>query len=285
MVAQAAVVGLAVAASDTNWAPLVALGGQIGASALLARYSRENEHEADALGQQYLVEGGWPASGMTRLHTLLVDQSQRQPSMLETMFSSHPMSTERRDRAQRLAASTYAASAGASPRRERFMDRTAGVRRLKPTIDACKQGETALARKQLPQAEGRFREALRLTPRDYAANVRMAQTLQAQNKLTDARRYAETARQVYPQEAQAMKLAATLKLGLRDAAGAFNELQAFDRALPGDPGVLFLKGVSLEGMGRQQDAAQHYAAYLRVTQQGGAAQYSATRLRSWGYLR
>jgi hypothetical protein len=38
-------------------------------------------------------------------------------------------------------------------------------------------------------------------------------------------------------------------------------------------------------MGQQRPAAEHFAAYLRVTQQGGAAQYSAARLRSWGYLK
>jgi hypothetical protein len=82
-----------------------------------------------------------------------------------------------------------------------------------------------------------------------------------------------------------MKLGATLKLGLRDPAAAYADLQAFDRALPGDPGVVFLKGVSLEGMGQQRQAAEQYAAYLRITQQGAAAQHAAARLQAMGYTR
>ncbi len=285
LVAQVAVVGLAVAAGDSGWAPLVGIGGQIGASALLASYSRDNERESDALGQQYMVAAGYPAQGMVGLHQMLVSGSERQPSVLETMFSSHPMSTERVETARRLAQDTYGASAGANPQRERYMDSTASLRRIKPTIDACKRGETALAGKKLPDAEREFADALRRTPADYPANLRMAQTMQAQGKLEEARRYAEAARRAYPEEAQAMKLAATLKLGLRDPGGAYAELQAFDKALPGDPGVLFLKGVSLEGMGRQREAAEHYAGFLRVTQQGNAAQYSASRLKAWGYVR
>lgn len=285
LVAQAAVVGLAAAADDSRWAPLVVLGGQIGASALLARYSRDNEHEADALGQRYMVAAGWPAGGMTRLHQLLVDQQQRQPGVLETMFSSHPMSSERRERARRLAETTYAASAGAPAQRERFMDRTAPLRRQRPLIQACQQGEAAMAHRRLPDAQQRFGEALRLAPRDYAANVRMAQCLHAQGQLREARRYALAAREVYPQEAQAMKLAATLQLGLREPAAAYTELQAFDRALPGDPGVMFLKGVALEGMGRRPEAAQHYAGFLRAGAQGQAAEYAGGRLKAWGYLR
>ncbi len=285
MVAQVAVVGLSVAAGDSGWAPLVGIGGQIGASAMLANYSRDHEREADALGQDYLVKAGYPAQGMTGLHQLLIDGHERQPSVLETMFSSHPMSTERRDTARQRAETVYAASARAAPQRERFMDSTASLRRLKPTIDACKNGETAMAKKELAQAQTQFGQALQHAPRDYAANLRMAQTLQAQGKAADASRFVQTARDVYPQEAQAMKLGATLKLGLRDPAGAYADLQAYDRVLPGDAGVLFLKGVALEGQGRREAAAQHYAGYLRVTQQGQAAQFSASRLKSWGYLK
>jgi len=285
LLTQVAVVGLAVAAGDSQWAPLAGIGGQIGASALLAGYSRSHEREADALGQAYLVQAGYPATGMTGLHELLIDGHEKQPSLLETMFSSHPMSTERRDTARQAAQTTYASSLKAPRQRERFMDNSAALRRLNPTIDACKNGETAMSQKKLPEAQALFARAIRLTPHDYPANLRMAQTLQAQGKTGEARRYADAAHQIYPQEAQALKLNASLKLGLRDAAGALADLQAYDQMLPGDPGVLFLKGVSLEGMGQQQAAAQHYAAFLRQSNQGGAAQYSASRLQAWGYLR
>jgi len=285
LLAQVALVGLTVAAGNSDWAPLAGIGGQIGASALLANYSRENEREADALGQDYLVKTGYPASGMTGLHELLISGHEKQPSLLETMFSSHPMSTERRDTARRMAETTYAGSLKAPPQRERFMDRSASLRRIKPTIDACKNGETAMAKKDLAAAQGQFARALQMTPRDYPANLRMAQTLQALGKTTEAQRYAEAARQIYPQEGQALKLAASLKLGQRDPAGALADLQAYDRLLPGDSGVLFLKGVSLEGMGQRQAAAQHYAAYLRQSNQGGAAQYSASRLQAWGLMK
>ena len=167
MLAQVAVVTVAVvaAAGDSRWAPAVAIGGMVGASALLASYSRDNEREADALGQEYLVRAGYPASGMTRLHQLLVSEQKSRPGLLETMFSSHPMSDERLQTARRLADSTYAASASAPAGRERFMDRTASLRRIKPTIDACQNGELAMSRKALPDAQGQFEAALRSTPR------------------------------------------------------------------------------------------------------------------------
>jgi beta-barrel assembly-enhancing protease len=285
LVAQAAVVGLNVAVQDAQWGQLVGLGSQIGASALLSSYSRDHEREADALGQEYLVRAGYPAQGMTALHQLLVDEEKAAPSLVSTLFSSHPMNTERRNTAAQLAATRYASSAKAPLQRERFMDSTASLRRIKPAITACKQGETAMAAKALAQAQRHFESALKLSPRDYAAHFRMAQCLQAQGKSTQARQFAQTAQAIYPQEAQAHKLSGVLALSLRDPAAAFEGLDRYDRQLPGDPGITFLKGVSLEGMGNRQQAAQHYAHYLRLTRQGQAAQFAASRLQAWGLVR
>lgn len=285
MLAQAAIVGLNVAAQDSNWGGLVGIGSQIGASALLASYSREHEREADALGQEYLVKAGYPATGMVRLHQLLVSEEKSAPSLLQTMFSTHPMSRERMQAAQAAADSRYRISNSLDARRERFMDSTASLRRIRPTIDACKNGETAMAAKQYAKAQAEFQTALARTPRDYASNLRMAQCLQAQGQTAKAVNYADNAREIYPQEAQAYKLAGVLALQQRDAGRAFQHLDRFDRLLPGDAGITFLKGVSLEGMGNRQAAAQHYVAYLRQSQQGNAAQYSYNRLKAWGVVK
>lgn len=285
LVAQAALAGLNVAAQNSDWGGLMSMGGQIGASALLAGYSREHEREADALGQEYLVKAGYPATGMVRLHQLLVAEEKAAPSLLQTMFSTHPMSRERMQAAQAAADARYRISNSLDARRERFMDSTASLRRIRPTIDACKKGETAMAAKQYAKAQGEFQAALAKTPRDYASNLRMAQCLQAQGQTAKAANYADNAREIYPQEAQAYKLAGVLALQQRDAGRAYQNLDRFDRLLPGDAGITFLKGISLEGMGNRQAAAQHYAAYLRQSQQGNAAQYSYNRLKAWGVVK
>ena len=74
MVAQVAVTGVNIIGSAAGFGGPTDLGTQLGASALLSSYSRDNEREVDALGQEYMVRAGYPASGM-----------------LQTMFSTHPM--------------------------------------------------------------------------------------------------------------------------------------------------------------------------------------------------
>ncbi|GAB1394607.1 M48 family metallopeptidase [Rhodocyclaceae bacterium] len=285
LLAQVAVAGLSIATADSGWGTLTAIAGQVGASALLSSYSRDNEREADALGQEYMVRAGYPAKGMTQLHGLLVRESKEQPSLLETMFSSHPMNSERYQTAQQLAEAKYAASLNANPQRERFMDNTAALRKLKPTIDACKRGETAMAKKKLGEAENQFDKAVDLTPQDYPSNLLLAKCLTAQGKSGEALRYAEAARTLYPQEAQAHKLTGSLKLAQRDPAAAFAAFDRFDRLLPGDPGIAFLKGVSLEAGGNRKGAAEQYARFLKSGAQGKPAAHAQQQLKAWGYSR
>jgi predicted Zn-dependent protease len=285
MLAQAAVVGIGAVSADSPWGQLATIGSQIGASALLASYSRDNEREADALGQSYMVKAGYPASGMTDLHALLVREEKETPSLLQTMFSSHPMSGERLATARRLADTQYADSLKANPQRERYMDSTARLRHLKPAIDACKNGEVAMAGKKLPEAEAQFGAALKHTSQDYAANVLMARCLAAQGKRADAIRFADTARSIYPQEAQAHKLAGVMQLQGRNPAAAFQAFDQFDRLLPGDPGIAFLKGVSLDGMGDRNRAAGLYAGFLRSGAKGDAANFAYGRLQAFGVVK
>lgn len=184
---------------------------------------------------------------------------------------------------KQLAEGKYAASNTIG--RERFMDKTASLRRIKPTIDACQKGEVAMSGKDYDKAAERFQTALKTTPRDYAANVLMAKCLAEQDKNPQALEYARTATKIYPQEAQAHKLVGVLSLGQKDPAGPTKHPDRYDKLLPGDAGITFLKGVSLEGMGKRQEAATQYSAYLKRSQQGKAAEYSYSRLKSWGYVK
>ncbi|WP_221929193.1 M48 family metalloprotease [Tepidiphilus sp. J10] len=286
MLAQVALTALDAATSRSDWGQWLVQGGAVGASALLASYSREQEREADYLGQRYMVLAGYPASAMVRLHQILLEEEKTRPGLIETMFSTHPLTQERIQRAQWLAETEFADGERFPVQRERFMDRTAPLRALRPTIERCGRGEEAMGAKKLAEAEQHFREAVKLTPDDYAANVRLAQTLLARGRLDEARAYAEHARSVYPQEAQAHKVLAATALQQRRFDEALVALETYDRLLPGDTGITFLRGVSLEGLGRRQEAARLYADVLQRTGgRGQAAAYARQRLRQWGYVR
>lgn len=281
----AASVAVASAENGQQYLPLLQPLGQIGASALLAKYSRDNEREADSLGMDYMVKGGYNPDGMVGLMGLLRSEAQQKPSLLETMFSSHPMSEERYQTARRAAEQKYAGQRGRPLKRDRYMDHTAGLRRIQPTVEACQKGEAFMARKQLPQAEEQFDLGLRHTRDDYAANVLMAKALMAQKKTREADGYLAAAKSIYPSEAQAVHLAGLNKLALRQPEAAMAEFRAYDGLLPGNPTTLFLMGAASENMGNRRDAANYYYRYLQTGAQGGEAQFAVNRLRNWKVIR
>lgn len=267
------------------WGQITSALGQFGAGALLARYSRSNEHEADGLGLKYMVKGGYNPQGFIGLMDLLNSLNKHKPSAIEMMFATHPMSSERYSRAVASAKGQYAGHGDLPLGKERYMDATASLRRIEGAIEAMQNGERAMGQKKYGEAEDQFSTALRQAPSDYAANVLMAKCLLTQEKYDGALGYAEKAKGIYRQEAQAHLLAGFVKVQKQNYESAYQDFVTCDRVLPGNPSIAFFKGRSLEGMGRRQTAAQEYQTYLQKVNQGDMAKYAYQRLVEWGYIK
>jgi beta-barrel assembly-enhancing protease len=201
------------------------------------------------------------------------------------MFATHPMSDERLAFAQREAATTYKASLAGSVSAGTVPRHTAGLRRIKPAITALQNGSTAMGKKQYPAAREQFAAALQMVPQDYAALVMMASCQFALGDMAAAEQYARQATTVYPAEPQAHILTAVVSINRKKYDQALHHLNEYDRSLPGNPLVLFYKGYSFEGMGRQQEAAGQYNSFLKKVRSGKQAEHAYSRLKSWGYLR
>jgi len=282
-----AVAGVAVAAGTES----AALGGltmglgSIGAGALLAKYSRDDERQADALGMEYMVRSNYNTEGMVGLMDVLRSLSKHKPNALELMFATHPMSDERYKTAVETAGTKYESAKDFPLHRERYMDHTAKLRAKKGAIEEMQNGEKAMAKKDFPTAEGHFRKALKEAPEDYAGLCMMSKCLMAQKKHKQARRYAERAKHVYPEEAQAHHLSGITKLARRDFGRAYEDFSSYEKLLPGNPNTIFLEAYSLERMGRRRDAANEYYRYLNTVNQGDQARYAYGRLVEWGYVK
>jgi predicted Zn-dependent protease len=276
--------GLSIA-DKGQYAGLVTGLGGIGAGALLAHYSRDHERQADALGMEYMTKAGYSPEGMVGLMDILRQKSKRQPSALETMFSTHPMSSERYATARERARSRYGAALGNPVFKERYLDRTAGLRKIAPAIGKMQDGEKLMAQQKFQAAEARFREALAIAPNDYAGLVLQSKALLAQKKHAAAEKVLARAKEVYPQEAQAYHFAGVNSILRNDFDAAAQSFARYERLLPGNPITDFLQGLAFEGMGRKRNAAEKYIAFLNQVNQGEQAKYAYTRLKQWGFVR
>ena len=117
--------------------------GLVGRGAL-ARFSRADEQEADALGLRYLAAAGYDPDGQAEMFETLVDLRARRPLLFERWFQSHPLGEDRIEAAE--AAARDLPSRPPRPGSERaFLD---VQRRVRPAVaPAVRQARPAGARR------------------------------------------------------------------------------------------------------------------------------------------
>ncbi len=201
------------------------------------------------------------------------------------MFATHPMSSERYADAQRNLQYRYSQAGGLPLFRERYMDNTAGLRANKKTILAVQNAEKALAKKKVNEAEALLNTAISSSPADYTALCLMTKLQLINNNNSKALSFGQRAIKAYPQEAQGSFLTGLANIRMKRYQAALENFQQNQKALAGNPNTTFYIGLSLEGMRRTEQAAQHYITFLRSVRQGDNAQYAYKRLVEWGYVK
>ncbi len=259
--------------------------GMLGAGALLAHYSRDNERQADALGLEYMVKAGYNPNGFVELMNILRSTSKREPSAIELMFSTHPMSDERYNTAVQTVQTKYRHAQNLPFYRDRYMDHTVKLRSMKGAIEAMQKGERAVAGEKYDEAQTYFMKALKLAPDDYAGLVMMAKCQMVREKYSEADRFVKKAKNVYPQEAQAYYLAGFININQKQYDSAYEDFKTYEKILPGNPNITFFQGLSLEKMNRVSESADKYYRYINVVNQGDKAKYAYQRLVQWGYVK
>ena len=248
--------------------------GMVGQGALLARYSRANEREADALGNKYMVTAGYSTDGFVGLMALLNRMNKGHADAAEMLFATHPMSSERYETAIAMAGRDYAHTRTFPLYRERYMDTMAPLRAKEKLVTALQEGDGYMAGKQYDKARELYKQAVAMDDRDYAARVMLARCLLVQKNYKDAYTHAGAGHDIYPTEAQACHVAGFAAIQLKKFDTALNYFNTYDNLLPGNPGTLFFKGYALEGMEQIQSAATQYAAYLGKVQEGDYAAHA-----------
>ncbi len=268
------------AGKGSSWADVAGTAGQLGSAVVLAHYSREQERQADQGGMMYMVRAGYDPQGMVDLMNVLVRISGADPSVLEQMFSSHPMSAERLQTAQNRIKTEYAGQNAGVDNQAAFQTATDPVRKNKAAFKRFSTAESQLAQKQYASARTSAEQGLQLAPNDYVGLMLVAQANQKSGNDVAAKQAASLAARVNPSGARAQSILAQLSLQKKDYAGALQHLNAFERQVPDDARTSFYKGLAYEGQGQKQQAAMAYQTYVR---RGGTAssegQYAAQRLQ------
>ena len=71
------------------------IAAQLAGGGAIAKFSRDDEREADVLGVRYMAQAGYNPEGMATMFDKLMDDRRRRPSSVEQFFSTHPLTEER----------------------------------------------------------------------------------------------------------------------------------------------------------------------------------------------
>lgn len=67
-------------------------------SGIFLKFSRDDERDADEVGLRMMSRAGWDPRGMIEMFDILSREAQRNPSGVETFFSTHPSPQDRKSR-------------------------------------------------------------------------------------------------------------------------------------------------------------------------------------------
>ncbi|NOX33282.1 MAG: M48 family metalloprotease [Deltaproteobacteria bacterium] len=261
--------------------------GMLGQGLLLSKYSRDNERQADTLGNEYMVEAGYSSRGFTGLMEMLNSLHKEQPSSVKILFSSHPMSSERLNSALQREKGIYRYTKDYPINRERYMDNMASLFKKKEGIKLLQQGEKYLEKKDYEEAGNIFKKSLKKLKNDYTAHVLMSKCLMIREKPAKALIHANIAKKLYPSEVQAYHIAGIANIKLKQYTKAYKDFCKSDELLPGNPQMTFYKGYCLDKQGNPKPAARNYMTYLKMInyKSGKYSRYAYNRLKQWGYAK
>jgi len=283
------VAGLSIVAStqSSGLGDLTQQLGALGQGLFLSKYSRDNEREADSLGNEYMVKAGYPSKGFVGLMEMLDSLHKEKPSSAQILFSTHPMSTERLTSAVQREQGIYLNSNNSPLHRERYMDSISFLRAKKKGIELLQQGEKHMAKKEFDKAQATFKKSLRKLKNDYTAHVLMAKCLMLKKEPAQALSYADTAKKLYPAEVQSYYIAGLASKELKKYTIAYKNFDTCDKLLPGNPQMSFYKGYCLDKKGDIEPAANNYITYLKMinSQPNEYSNYAYNRLKKWGYAK
>lgn len=265
---------------NTDYGDLVALGGQLGGSAYIARYGRDNELESDEYGMQYMAAAGYDPQGAVRLQKKFVELSKgRQSGGLQALFASHPPSQARVDanieHARKL-------PKGGATNRAAYQR---AIAQLKRDADAYKSYDEAMAAagdKQYDRALTLVRRAQKQQPKEAAFYALEGDLLAQKKRFQGAHRAYDRAVQKNPS-----LFSHWLKRGM--ASAQLENYTAAERDLNRSLGYLetphahYYLGQVYEQQGNVRNAYSHYQTAARAGGEiGSRAQARMQALGSQG---
>jgi beta-barrel assembly-enhancing protease len=108
-------------------AQIAQMGAAVAAGATMAKFSRDDEREADQQGLIYMSRAGYNPRGMVEFMQILRERAGRDPRAVEVFFASHPAPQERIERLEQQARALGAQGSSSRAELDRVKTRLAAL--------------------------------------------------------------------------------------------------------------------------------------------------------------
>ncbi len=260
---------------------IYAYAGSLGASLLMARYSRNQERQSDDLGFDYMINAGYNPKGMVGVMEVLGAAGRKNPGLLERMFSSHPPSSER------LAATTHRlahldSNVVEQPlQSDEYKQKTRYVVASREAYDRLAEARH-LGKEEIHKAVPLLRQSVDEWPGDGLLRSFFAVALDANGKPGAALQSAVLAAEDAPAIFQVQAVAGELLFRGKKYPEALSYLDRASELVANQPEVELLRGQSLERMKRRDEAIASYRKVLQVAPQSEPAKHAYAGLQRLG---
>jgi predicted Zn-dependent protease len=277
--------GAVLQGTGTPGAGAIQLAGQIGATLLVQKYSRDQERQADELGMKYMTAAGYNPRAFVETMQILAAGAKSEPSKFETLLASHPITSERVATAEQRLASGYGSEAQRrAPQTEQFRRAVAPLKEEAPAFALADEAKELARNRRTREAAERLERAVSMVPRSPILNALWGDPLYDLGDYRRSEEVSDRANSLNPELFYGRLVNGAANWRLRNNAKSMEQLRAAERLVPGTVLVAYFAGRNFEDMGDRRAAAEQYAKVAQATQgQGEFGQYAVGRLREWGY--
>ena len=243
------------AATQSEYGGLLAVGAGVGAGAWQAGYGRAHELEADFYGMEYMAKAGYDPQAAVELQEIFVKLSgnKGQSGWLEGLFATHPPSQERVNKNKKTASMLT----GSIRNRAQYQRAIAQIVKDKDAYEKNAEAAKAAQQGDLDRGLSLAKSAVKLQSQEPLFHITLGQLLYQKKDYKAAESSFSKASALYPEY-----YAGNLGLGIsqyqqKRFAMAEKSLKKSLSTVPTVPASFFLGEISLK-QGNKNQAVEYY---------------------------
>lgn len=279
-----AALGTYLDAKQTKYKEYYQKAASVAANLVILNYSREQEREADKLAMEYIVKAGYNPQGIVSVLEILQSLHKKEPTRLEIMFQSHPLSSERISQSKEQMNTEFSSVRNNLFQRDEFQNKTAYIQSVSNGYKHYDNGEELVNKEKFEEAIIEFKKAVDMAPNEALIRTGLASAYNGLKQYDAAKDEINISIRFYPELFKTRLLAGLIYYQAGGFDTSIEHLNIANRLVPDNVDVNFYLGLNYEKKGNNSTSAEYYKKVLILTQQGPKAKYAYERLVEWGYI-